>query len=219
MADLTTINLDEYGDAAPFLQPAAEAVARAENVIETIATDVWTAGQALTFLFNNCQHGQWGKACEAIGVDPDRALRYRQVYEKWPKRESLPAFRRELLITLAAPSVPESAIERVEQIAETGEPPSVREATAIIQSERENASAPTVRNHDIDRTKQEPEDGRLTHKESRKLLLGIRRAAQKAADAGVKWGSIQAMLEGLAGETGTDLVGIDDATIDSLLRQ
>lgn len=218
MTDLTTINLDEFGEAAPFLQPAAEAVARAENTLATIATDVWLAGQALTFLHNNCKHGQWGRSCEAIGVDVDRALRYRQIYEKWPKRESLPAFKRELLITLAAPSVPESAVEKVIEMAATDRPPSVSEAKAIIDEEREKTSSTAEFDHDIDRTTQEPEDGRLTRKESRKLLIGIRRAAQKAVDAGVEWVAIRSMLEGLAGETGDDLVGLDDETMKSLLR-
>lgn len=216
MTDLTTINLDEFGEAAPYLQPAAEAVAKAES---TIAEQAWYAGQALQFLYKHCKHGQWGKACEAIGVDPDRALRLRQIYERWPQREMIPDLRRELLITLAAPSVPESARQKVIEMAENGESPSVREADAIIDEEREKASSPAEINHDIDRTTQDPNDGRVTRKESRKLLIGIRRATQKAADAGVSWTAIQAMLEGLAGETGEDLVGLDDQTMNSLLRQ
>jgi hypothetical protein len=216
VTDLTTLNLEEFGEAAPYLQPAAEAVARAETAI---ATEVWLAGQALHYLHAKCQHGQWAKACEAIDIDVDRALRYRHVFERWPTRESLPDLRRELLITLAAPSVPESARQRVVEMAAKGDAPSVREAASIVDEERSKPSAPAEFNHDIDRTTQEPEDGRLTRKESRKLLIGIRRAAQKAVDAGVEWVAIRSMLEGLAGETGDDLVGLDDETMNSLLRQ
>lgn len=216
MTDLVTTNLaEEFGDAAPFLQPAAEAVAEAET---TIATKVWLAGQALEMLHRNCKHGQWGRACEAIGVDPDRALRYRHVFERWPSIESLPDLKRELLITLAAPSVPGSARERVIEMAANGDAPSVREAASIVDEERMKPSTPTEFDHDVDRTRQEPEDGELTPKEARRLLLAIRRSAQSAKDKGVPWRAIQSMLQGLADETGDALVGIDDNTIAGMLR-
>lgn len=216
MTDLVTTNLaEEFGDAAPFLQPAAEAVAEAET---TIATKVWLAGQALEMLHRNCKHGQWGRACEAIGVDADRALRYRHVFERWPSIESLPDLKRELLITLAAPSVPDSARDRVIEMAANGEAPSVRDAVSIVDEERMKPSTPTEFDHDVDRTRQEPEDGELTPKQVVKLMAAILRAAQKAKDSGVPWKLVREQLQLIAGEAGDNLVGLDEATIRGLLR-
>lgn len=176
---MITDDLARFGDAAPYLEPAAEAVARAEN---TAAEVVWLAGQALEFLFQKCPSGQWAAACEVIGISETRARQFRQVYERFPERSSLPNVGRQLLIELAAPSTPANVVESVSERASRGESPSVREAQAEIAEAKAQAPAPQEVDHDVDRTRMapEPEDESPGLESIRKAVEKIQKAVRTA---------------------------------------
>lgn len=213
------IDLSEFdGEIQALLRGAAEDVAKAEVEVGLL---VWKAGQSLTFAFNKCPHGQWARCCEVIGIDERQALRYRHVYERFPKREDLPNVGKQLLIELASPSTPDKAIEVVrERVASEG-PVSKAEGKRIIEESKPHLGAEI--DHDVDRTKQEPQiDTGFDEKTGKALLLKIRSAVAKAHEHEQLDQAIISMLDSLVGEIqiGTDtLVGLDDVTISGLLRQ
>jgi hypothetical protein len=179
---MSSLPFDPNDEAGVFIGIAAQAVAEAESQIGLL---VWTAGQALEKAFEKVPHGQWADACVAIGITERRALQYRQVFQRFKAPAELPNVGRELLITLASPSTPETVIESVVERVDAGITPSIRAVQAEIKEAK--AQAPTEFDHDKDRTRMAPEPPEETASDRvQKAIKAVEKAVVKAKAACVE---------------------------------
>lgn len=120
---------------------------------------------------------------------------------------------------LTAPSVPQQVIEQVTQRVAESDPPTKVE---IHDMKTETQRVAEI-DHDVDRTKQEPQIDTdvIDEKTAMKLLHKIRDAVWKAHEYEEMDQIIISMLDSLVGEIQVgeeELVGLDDVTIKGLLR-
>lgn len=213
------IDLSEFDEAVrPFLFNAAVAVKEAET---DIIDRILEIGKLLQMAFEKCDAAQWLRYCELIKVGETRARQYRQSYERFKdRRDEISGLSASVVLELSAPSVPESAIETV--VATQRETGTVTKSAAkeIVADAKAHPGAPI--DHDVDRTKQEPQlDTGFDEKTALSLLHKIRSAVSKAHEYEQLDQAIISMLDSLVGEIQVgeeELVGLDDVTIKGLLR-
>jgi hypothetical protein len=201
VTEITTLDFSDFPtECQPVLMAAAETLREADNTVGQI---VWQTGQKLSFAREACPPGRWLEFLARCGVPERRAQQYLAVYGRFERAE-LPNVGRQLLIELAAPSTPETVIDAVVERVESGAPaPSVRE----LKDEIKEAQAPAPINHDIDRTRQEPNVATTEGREAvERLIAQIRKQVAKGVaicsqlkDESV-WLLLQQSLENMASE-------------------
>lgn len=119
---------------------------------------------------------------------------------------------------LSAPSMPSEVVENVAQRIAQCDPPTTEELKEL----KDDAQRIAPIDHDVDRTKQEPQiDTGFDEKTALSLLHKIRSAVAKAHEYEELDQAIISMLDSLVGEIQVgeeELVGLDDVTIKGLLR-